>query len=86
MLEGYFSVYSFSDRENITFALLKVVPHVKDWWETYCEKASIEESKMFGTDPLGHLFWTLLRGNITLSETMKTNTQDGPHYGRKRTK
>jgi hypothetical protein len=34
MLEGYFSVHNFSDRENITFALLKVVPHVKDWWET----------------------------------------------------
>jgi hypothetical protein len=26
MLEGYFSVHNFSDRENITFALLKVVP------------------------------------------------------------
>jgi hypothetical protein len=29
LLEGYFSVHNFSDRENITFALLKVVPHVK---------------------------------------------------------
>ena len=26
ILEGYFSVYNFSDREKITFALLKVVP------------------------------------------------------------
>jgi hypothetical protein len=34
MLEGYFSVHNFYDRENITFALLKVVPHVKDWWDT----------------------------------------------------
>ena len=33
MLEGYFLVYNFSNREKITFALLKVVPHVKDWWE-----------------------------------------------------
>ena len=33
--EGYFSVHNFSNRENITFALLKVVPHVKDWWETF---------------------------------------------------
>ena len=30
MLEVSFSVYKFSNRENITFALLKVVPHVKD--------------------------------------------------------
>ena len=30
-IEGYFSLYDFSDRENITFALLKVAPHVKDW-------------------------------------------------------
>ena len=30
LLEGYFSVHNFFDRENITFALLKVVPHVKD--------------------------------------------------------
>jgi hypothetical protein len=31
MLEEYFSVHNFSDRENITFVLLKVIPHVKDW-------------------------------------------------------
>ena len=37
LLEGYFLVYNFSKREKITFALLKVVPHVKDWWETHCE-------------------------------------------------
>lgn len=30
MLESYFSVHSFSDRKDITFALLKVIPHVKD--------------------------------------------------------
>jgi hypothetical protein len=34
-LEGYFSVHNFFDRENITFALLKDLPHVKHWWETY---------------------------------------------------
>jgi hypothetical protein len=31
LLEGYFSVHNFSNRENITFAHLKVVPHVKYW-------------------------------------------------------
>ena len=30
MLEGYFSIHNFLNRENITFALLKVVPCVKD--------------------------------------------------------
>ena len=37
MLEGYFSFHDFSNWENITFVLLKVTPHVKGWWETYCE-------------------------------------------------
>jgi hypothetical protein len=30
LLKGYFSIQNFSDREKITFALLKVIPHVKD--------------------------------------------------------
>jgi hypothetical protein len=47
LLEGYFSVHNFLNRENITFALLKVVPHVKDWWETFCEKKEIEEPSLF---------------------------------------
>jgi hypothetical protein len=47
LLEGYFYVHNFSNRENITFALLKVVPHVKDWWETLCEQKKIEEPSLF---------------------------------------
>jgi hypothetical protein len=35
LLEGFFSIHNFSDREKITFALLKALPHVKHWWETY---------------------------------------------------
>jgi hypothetical protein len=38
LLEGYFSVNNFSNREKITFSLLKVVPHVKYWWDIFCEK------------------------------------------------
>jgi hypothetical protein len=38
-------------REKITFALLKVVPNVKDWWETYCEQRAIEESPIFVVTP-----------------------------------
>jgi hypothetical protein len=37
LLEGYFSIHNFSDKEKITFALLKALPHVKHWWETYWE-------------------------------------------------
>jgi hypothetical protein len=35
LLEGYFSVHNLSDRKNISFTLLKALPHVKHWWETY---------------------------------------------------
>jgi len=51
MLKGYFLVHNFSDREKINFALLKVVPHVKDWWDNYSEKRAIEESAIFVVSP-----------------------------------
>jgi hypothetical protein len=51
ILEGYFSVHNFFDREKITFALLKDLPHVKHWWETYWEKSSIEEYGIYGAEP-----------------------------------
>jgi hypothetical protein len=35
LLEVYLFVHNFSDRETITFALLKDLRHVKHWWETY---------------------------------------------------
>ena len=38
LLEWYFLVHEFSDREKIIFALLKATLHVKDWWETYYNK------------------------------------------------
>jgi hypothetical protein len=47
LLEGYCSVHNFSNREKITIALLKVIPHVKDRWENFCEKKEIEESSLF---------------------------------------
>jgi hypothetical protein len=51
MLEWYFSVHIFFDREKITFSLLRVIPHVKDWWDTYFEKRSIEEYTIFLVAP-----------------------------------
>ena len=51
LLEGYFSVHNFSDKENMIFSLLKSLPHVKHWWETYWEKRSTEESGIYGVKP-----------------------------------
>jgi hypothetical protein len=56
LLEGYFSIHNFSNRENITFALLKALPHVKHWWETYWEKISTEESRIYGAKPTWDCF------------------------------
>jgi hypothetical protein len=56
MLEGYFSSHNFSKREKITFALLKALSHVKHWWETYWEKSSIEESRIYGAKPTWDFF------------------------------
>jgi hypothetical protein len=47
LLEGYFFVNNFSNREKITFALLKAVPYVKDWWETFYEQKETEEPSLF---------------------------------------
>ena len=62
MLEGYFTVYNFYDRENVTFIILKAIPHVKDWWETYYEKTSTKESEMFVTEPTWSSFVDALKG------------------------
>jgi hypothetical protein len=56
LLEGYFSVHNFFDREKITFPLLKALPHVKNWWETYWEKSSIEEYGIYGVKPTSDYF------------------------------
>jgi hypothetical protein len=61
LLEGYFSVHKFFDRENITFALLKVVPHVKDWWDTYSEQRVVEESAIFVVAPTWDSFWDAIK-------------------------
>jgi hypothetical protein len=60
LLEGYFSVHNFSDREKITFALLKVVPHVKDWWDTYSEQRAMDEFVVFVVAPT----WDSFRDSI----------------------
>ena len=56
LLKGYFSVQKIFDKEKITFTLIKVVPHVKYWWETYKEKNYIEESRIYGAEPTWDFF------------------------------
>jgi hypothetical protein len=56
MLEGYFSVHDFYDREKIISALLKVAPHVKDWWETYLEQQGKGEPSLFSDAPTSNSF------------------------------
>jgi hypothetical protein len=56
LLEGYFFVHNFSNRENITFAFLKTLSHVKHWWETYWGQSSKDESGIFGVEPTWDFF------------------------------
>jgi hypothetical protein len=51
LLEGYFSVQNFFDRKKITFTVFKDVPHVKYWWDTFCEQKEIEGSTIFAFSP-----------------------------------
>jgi len=51
LLEGYFSIHNFSNSEKITFVLLKAPPHVRNWWETYFEQHTEDESVIFGLGP-----------------------------------
>jgi hypothetical protein len=41
--------------------LLKALPHVKHWWETYWEKNSTEESRIFGVDPTWDFFMDVVK-------------------------
>ena len=56
LLEGYFSIHDFSNREKITFSLLKAIPHTKDWWETYCEQRDEREPSLFSAAPTWNSF------------------------------
>jgi hypothetical protein len=60
-LEGYFFVHNFFNREKITFALLKVVPHVKDWWDTYSKQRVIEEYETFVVSPTWDSFRDVIK-------------------------
>jgi hypothetical protein len=86
LLEGYFSVHNFSNRENITFALLKVIPHVKDWWETFCEQKETEEPSLFTVTTTWESFRDVIKEQYYPVEVMTTCIPNGPHCGKKETK
>jgi hypothetical protein len=69
LLEGYFSIQNFSDKENITFALLKALPHVKHWWETYWEQSSVEEYGIYGSEPTWDFFVDAVKEKYYLVDT-----------------
>jgi hypothetical protein len=84
LIEWYFSVNNFSERENITFSL-KDSPHVKDWWDTYFEQRDIEESAIFVVTPTWDSFKYAIKEQ-TLLEATRNSTQDGPCCIRKGTR
>jgi hypothetical protein len=61
LIEGYFSIHNFFDREKIAFVLLKAVPHVKDQWETFCEKKATKESTLFVVAPTWGCFRDVIK-------------------------
>ena len=56
LLEGYFSIHNFFDKEKITLTLLKALPHVKHWWEIYWDQSSTEEYEIYGAEPTWDFF------------------------------
>lgn len=52
----FFFVHDFSNRERITFALLKETPYVKDWWETYYKQKDESTGSLFLVAPTWNSF------------------------------
>jgi hypothetical protein len=61
LIKEHFLVHSFSNREKISFALLKAIPQVKYWWENYCDQRAIEESKIFSITPTWDSFTDVIK-------------------------
>ena len=57
---------TFLTGKKITFSLLKDAPHLKDWWETYCERKDEEEPSMFSVVPTWNSFWDAIKGQYYL--------------------
>jgi hypothetical protein len=77
LLEGYFSVHEFSDRENIIFALLKAAPMSRTGGKPTRSKRARENPLCSQPHPLGILSETPSRNNIIPWGDMRTNTYNG---------
>jgi hypothetical protein len=73
-IEGYFSIHTFFDRENITFTLLKAPPHVKHCGKITGRKFPQRNMEYIWPSPLGDFLWMWSRNNTTLLINMNTNT------------
>ena len=83
LLEGYFSVHDFSDQEKIIFSLLKAIPHVKDWWETYCEKKDETKPSLFSIVPTWNSFLDAIKEQYYPVGSYEDKCIHGPRYGNK---
>jgi hypothetical protein len=61
ILEGYYFVQKNFGSENITFVLLKSLPHVRASWEGYWERYTVDESTLFGREPTWATFVDALK-------------------------
>jgi len=64
MLEGYYCVQKKIYSENITFALLKSLPHIMSWWEGYWERYTKDESTSFRREPTWEAFVDSLKEEL----------------------
>ena len=74
LLEGYFFVQNFFDREKFTFALLKAPPMSNISGKIIGSKVPQRCLEYMGLIPLRIFLWMQSRNNITLLVTITTST------------
>lgn len=74
LLEGYFSVHNFSNRNNILFCSSNIPPTLRIGEKPTMSKGSRRNPHYFHLHPLGNIFETVLRNNITPLIAMKVST------------
>jgi hypothetical protein len=86
LLERYFFVHNFSNREKITLRSSKSFPTSKIGGKLYVSKRKLRNPHYLQSRPPGIPSRMILRNNTTLSDVMTTCIPNGPHYGKKETK
>ena len=83
LLEGYFSVHDFYDRENIPFSLLKFAPMSNTGGKPTVSKRMKGNPLYSQPHPLVIHSKMASRNNITPWGAMRKNTSNGPRCGNK---